>query len=457
MKKMKQITAVTMALIMALGLTACGNKNTTAPAASVPASEPAAAETQEAVSEEPASTTADTGDKEVLEFYHAYFQDEATWHPAVVMREIYQAFADAHADGDVVFTPIPVEDLAPVYSNAIAAGSFPDMIDLAGTSLPNAAVAQKLVYDMKPYVDAEGIQDQLGLNYTQNDIDGAIYTVHDQLLTLGMWVNTDVLASTGASAPDTWNSWDAFAEAMETVRTKGEADGIYSYGSGQGSVRMFNAALAATDKGAALLDGPITADGINSAEFEEAFKTVANMDQKNGSANSAVNANDFSADFNDGKSAVFVNGVWAAGGFADSTSFAPTVYPGNVALSSAGGGLTIANGLSEAQTELALEFIKYMTSEEVQTRIFLEVQANPCNPALDLEKLAASGDASVALLAKACSQCNNAGTIVRTIDAAWGSDIATAVQNKLTECSVSGADIDTIFAALKDELIALIG
>lgn len=454
MKKMKQVTSAAMALLMTFGLTACGNSGTTAPA---PASEPAAPETVAAASEEPAAEAKDTGDKEVLEFYHAYFQDEATWHPAVVMREIYQAFADAHADGDVVFTPIPVEDLAPVYTNAIAAGSFPDMIDLAGTSLPSAAVAQKLVYDIKPYVDAEGIQDQLGLNYTQNNIDGAVYTVHDQLLTLGMWVNKDVLSSTGATAPDAWNSWDAFADAMETVRVKGEADGIYSYGSGQGSVRMFNAALAATPEGAAMLDGPISADTINSPAFEEAFKTIGNMDLKNGSANSAVNANDFSADFNEGKSAVFINGVWAAGGFADSASFEPAVYPGNVALSSAGGGLTIANGLSEAQTELALEFIKYMTSEEVQTRIFLEVQANPCNPSLDLEKLAANGDASVALLAKACSQCNKAGTIVKTVDAAWGSDIATAIQNKLTECSVSGADVDGIFSALKDELIALIG
>lgn len=454
MKKTKKVTAVLMAAIMAFGLTACGSKE--APAEPADKETTASEEVQE-VKQEPEKTEQASGEKEVLEFYHGYWHDEATWYPAVVMREIYQEFADAHADGDVVFTPIPVEDLAPIYTNKIAAGSFPDMIDLAGTSLPGAAVAQGLVYDIKPYVDKEGIQEQLGLNYTQNTIDGKLYTVHDQLLTLGMWANTDVLKATGAALPDKWDTWDAFAEAMETVRANGEAEGFYSYGSGQGSVRMFNTALAATSAGAAMLDSELTPEIITSSEFEEAFKIIANMDQKNGSANSAVNANDFSADFNEGKSAVFVNGVWAAGGFAGNAAFEPTVYPGNVALSSAGGGITISNGLSEAQTQLALEFIKYMTSEEVQTRIFLEVQANPCNPSLDLEALAASGDGSAALLAKACSLCNKAGTIVKTVDAAWGSDIATAIQNKLTECSVSGADIDAIFSTLKDELIAIIG
>lgn len=49
------------------------------------------------------------------------------------------------------------------------------------------------------------------------------------------------------------------------------------------------------------------------------------MDQKNGSSNASSNAddgaNDWAADFNKGQSAVFFNGVWAAGGFEDTTNF----------------------------------------------------------------------------------------------------------------------------------------
>ena len=69
---------------------------------------------------------------------------------------------------------------------------------------------------------------------------------------------------------------------------------------------------------------PLTEEAIESKEFEEAFKQVANMDQKNGSSNASSNAddgaNDWAADFNKGQSAVFFNGVWAAGGFEDTTN-----------------------------------------------------------------------------------------------------------------------------------------
>ena len=46
------------------------------------------------------------------------------------------------------------------------------------------------------------------------------------------------------------------------------------------------------------------------------------------------------------------------------------------------------NNMSDEKTELALEFIKYMTSAEVQEKIFTGVQANPCNTTVDLNALA---------------------------------------------------------------------
>ena len=53
-------------------------------------------------------------------------------------------------------------------------------------------------------------------------------------------------------------------------------------------------------------------------------------------------------------------------------SIEPALFPGNVAIASAGGGLAVANNMSEEKTELALEFIKYMTSKEVQEKILLK-------------------------------------------------------------------------------------
>lgn len=397
-----------------------------------------------------------SGGKEVLEFYHGYYHDESEWAPAQAMRDIYDEFAKQHADGPVEFKAIPTEDVQGTVDNNVAGGKYPDVLDLSGNSLSLAAISQELLYDMKPYIDAEGIKDKVGLNYTQNDVDGKIYTVHDQLLTMGYWYNPKNLTEAGAAMPDTWKTWEDFGTAMTAVREK-SADGSYAYGAGQGSLRCFNAMLGQTDKGAEAISTELTKETVDSAEFKEAFVTTAKLDQQNGSANASNDSNDWSADFNAGKSAVFFNGVWAAGGFEKGNEFQPAIFPGGVSLSSAGGGLTIANNMSEEKTKLALEFVKYMTSDEVQEKIFTLVGANPCNGTLDLNKLAEGAEAGTVLLAQACAQANSASIIVPTVDATWGIDISNAIANKLVECTVSGVDVEAKFEELKGELAGLIG
>ena len=404
------------------------------------------------------SSKTTSGEKEVLKFYHGYFHDKATWAPAAVMRDIYQKFADIHADGPVTFEPIALdggsEQVVQIVTNEIAGGTFPDMVDFAGSALPLGAISQNLVYDMKDYIDSEGLKNKVGLNYTTNQIDGKIYTVHDQLFTMGLWYNEDAYKKAGASLPDTWKNYEDMQSAMETLRKNG-GKGTYAYSAGQGSIRLFNTYMGLLNKDYA--SSALTGDIVNSDEFAKVFKTVATMDQANGSANTSDNVGDFQSDFQTGKCLTWLNGVWAAGALTDvKFKAAPAVYPGNVSIANAGGGLTISAGLSEAQRALALEFVKYMTSDEVQEKIFLEVQANPCNSDLDLNALA-KDNKSVEALAKACELANSAATIVSTTDSVWGGDVQSAIINKLIECSVEGADIDAKLAELKAELIALIG
>lgn len=441
----KKLVSMVLALTLTVGmLTGCGSAENEAVSDS----------TTESKTEETKDTEeAASGEQEVLQFYHAYYHEESEWPVAAVMRDIYQQFADAHADGPVKFEPVVVEDVLGVATNEIAGGSFPDMVDFAGTAVPMAATAQGLVLDMKEYIDAEGLQSKVGINYTMNQTEGKIYTVHDQLTSLGLWYNADLYEAAGADTPDKWTSYEDMAKAMEALR----ASGVYGYNAGQGSVRLFNSYMEILNPEYAA--SALTEEIINSAEFATAFKTIASLDQANGSAHSTNNAGDFGGDFTNGLCATWMNGVWAAGSFTDvEYNIQPGVYPGNGAILDAGGGLTISSSLSEAQTELALEFVKYMTSDEVQTRIFLEVNANPCNQDLDLVALAADTDnATVQLLAEACSLANDADSVVATTATVWGGDVQDAIINKLIECSVEGTDIDAKLAELQSELIALIG
>ncbi|MDD3337321.1 MAG: extracellular solute-binding protein [Lachnospiraceae bacterium] len=450
-KVLSMILATAMVATMVAG---CGNKD----AGTDTASEGKETTTETTKAEEKTDTKDEgTGGKEKLTFYHAYYHDEATWPAAVAMREIYQEFADAHANDDCTFEAVPVEDVTELATNELAGGTFPNMVDFAGMEVPLAAISQGLVLDMKDYIDKEGLESKVGINYTMNQVDGKIYTVHDQLTTLGLWYNADLYEAAGATTPDTWTNYEDMAAAMNAITTYGSSKGIYAYSAGQGSIRLFNAYMGLLNKEYA--SGALTADIINSDEFATAFKAIAAMDQANGSANTSDDVGSFSSDVTSGLCATFLNGVWGAGSFTDTDiNMKPAIYPGNVSLSAPGGGLTIAADLSDAQKALALEFVKYMTSDEVQQKIFLEINANPCNTDLDLTALAEGSDnATVKLLAEACSLANSAKTIVSTTNYVWGADVQTAIINKLIECSVSGTDIDAKLAELQGELVALIG
>jgi len=395
----------------------------------------------------------------VLEFYHGYFHEESEWPAAKAMRDIYDEFAAQHADGEVTFKPIAVENRDEIINAQVAGGAFPDMVDCGAGGVSRAAVAQGLVYDMKPYIDENGLQDAVGLNYTQHDEDGHIYFVHDQIESRGLWYNNSIFEKAGVTAEEAFADWDSYGAAMEKIRTLD--DGSYGYIAGQGSSYIFNTVMASTEEGKAMLEADLTEDVINSEIFAEAFKTAATLDQANGSEHTTDNTGNLMDEFNkNGTAGVLFNGVWNASGISEEMIdiIEPAIFPGNVAVASAGGGLAIANDMSEEKTALALEFVKYMTSAEVQEKIFTNVQANPCNITLDLNALAeVSGNVATIKLAKACSQVNTAENIVIDMNYTWGSDVDGALINALMECAVSGTDIDARFAQLQEELIAIIG
>ena len=62
------------------------------------------------VKEDGGEKKSESSGNNVLEFYHGYYQDESEWPAAQVMRDIYDEFAQEHADGDVTFKPIAVEN-----------------------------------------------------------------------------------------------------------------------------------------------------------------------------------------------------------------------------------------------------------------------------------------------------------------------------------------------------------
>ena len=133
MNKKKSLKCAVIGLVATFGLAACGTSKD-------------------------ASGGSSSG-KEVLEFYHGYHHSEDEWPVAKTMRDLYDKFAEEHKDSGVEFKPTPVNgDLKDIMNNKVASGEFPDVIDLAGNAVSLAAIEQKLVLDLKPYIDSNKLE-----------------------------------------------------------------------------------------------------------------------------------------------------------------------------------------------------------------------------------------------------------------------------------------------------------
>ena len=140
--------------------------------------------------------------------------------------------------------------------------------------------------------------------------------------------------------------------------------------------------------------------------------------QKIDSANFGPGGDDdeqYRNDFFDGKTAMLFNGVWDAGGSVDCAAGAENIKPANfttnesgkrASLMSGGTGFVVSNSLTDAQTAACIEFIKYMTSEEIANKIIAFGIGMAPNTNVDYATLMDSVDAPEAkLLVSACQLC----------------------------------------------------
>ena len=176
----------------------------------------------------------------------------------------------------------------------------------------------------------------------------------------------------------------------------------------------------------ALLDGTCAfyAQGAEVASFDDpAFREVMTFMQekvlqKIDSANFGPGGDDdeqYRNDFFDGKTAMLFNGVWDAGGSVDCAAGAENIKPANfptnesgkrASLMSGGTGFVVSNSLTDAQTAACIEFIKYMTSEEIANKIIAFGIGMAPNTNVDYTTLMDSVDAPEAkLLVSACQLC----------------------------------------------------
>ena len=407
---MKKILALLLASLLLIGLFAGCAKQETAPV-----QQEQTTTTEPAPSEQPENTELPT-----ITFVHGYYHDESEWAAAAQMRQIYQDFADLHKD-EFNFVAVADESGAEgIYNTAlndISGGKFYDIADFGGWNIVPVASAAGLILDLKPYLD-EDADFKAGVCYDQNlTADGKIYSVREQIEAVGFWYNEALFAQAGAKVPADWSTWADFEEAVDKLVDAG----ITPFGLNAGwPTNILTAGRFQADEATRAF----YAQGAEVASFDDpAFREVMTFMQekvlqKIDSANFGPGGDDdeqYRNDFFDGKTAMLFNGVWDAGGSVDCAAGAENIKPANfptnesgkrASLMSGGTGFVVSNSLTDAQTAACIEFIKYMTSEEIANKIIAFGIGMAPNTNVDYATLMDSVDAPEAkLLVSACQLC----------------------------------------------------
>ncbi len=361
-------------------------------------------------------------EKPTITFVHGYYHEESEWPAAAQMRQIYKDFADMHKD-EFNFVAVPdssgAEGIYNTALNDISSGKFYDIADFGGWDIVPVASAAGLILDLKPYLDADpDFTAGAGVCYNQNlTSDGRIYSVREQIEAVGFWYNEALFKKAGAKVPAEWQTWADFEEAVQKLVKAG----ITPFGLNAGWPTNI------------LTAGRFQADYSTRAFYEKgsdvmtfddpAFREVMTFMQKQvlqqiDSANFGPGGDDdeqYRSDFFDGKTAMLFNGVWDAGGsvgcMAGAENIKPANFPTNepgrrASLMSGGTGLVVSGSLTDAQTAACIEFIKYMTSEEIANKIIAYGIGMAPNTKVDYMSLLDKVDAPEAkLLVSACQLC----------------------------------------------------
>lgn len=425
--------------------------------------------TEEPATEDVAQETPDS-ELPTITFTHGYYHDESEWPAAAEMRAIYQEFADAHKD-EFNFVAVADESGAEgIYNTALndlGAGNFYDIADFGGWDITPVASAAGAIVDLKPYLDEDAaFKAGVGVCYDQNlTEDGAIYSVREQIEAVGFWYNEALFAQAGAKVPSEWATWADFNEAVDAL----VAAGITPFGLNAGwptNILLAGYSQRSDASRAFYLDGKAVV-----SFDDETFKESMNFMQKNvlqkiDAANFGPGGDDdeaYRTAFFDGETAMLFNGVWDAGGSVDCAAGAenikPAVFPTDeagkkAALLSGGCGFVVGSHLDEAQRAAAIEFIKYMTSPEIASRIIEKGIGMAPSTEVDYDALAGTVTTDDAkLLVEACRLCQSADYQALGLGNTFG-DAEGEIQAKYAGLKDGSKTVEDVVAELNDFLAA---
>lgn len=311
----------------------------------------------------------------------------------VAMRKIYEDFNALNPDIDLVYDASPDSSVVMEKAmNMLALDEMPDIISTNGNGqFVSGAVRKGLALDLMPFLQEDAsfascVSDQT-LRTWQTDT-GALYTLPDAREIAGYWYNEDILLAAGIITHPA--SWDDFWDCLDKINTWSKENGMdilpIHLNESQASLLLGAILASKSPEGEAYMQGE--REWCNPELWGETLRDVAKAYLYG--EGSVPSDNDAREKFFEGKTAFYLNGVWANISLEQTQNqqiIKCAAYPGGkgktIAYITPSSGYVVGNTGSQEKIKACVRFVKYMLSEDVQRRIVSETQQAPSNPNVD--------------------------------------------------------------------------
>lgn len=394
-----------------------------------------------------------------LSFIHGW---GGTLRAHAIMQEIYDEFDEKNED--IILSSQPSSDSSIAVEKAndmLALDEMPNIVSTNGQYyfVENAVKREKLL-DLMSYIRSDA--DFMRLIHPSvlevwTNTDGSLYTLPDALEVMGFWYNENYFREAGIvdengeiALPKTWTEFYEVCEKLEAWnRTSGKLEAVYALENVQVVENLFLARL-----GGESTDGLILATDVPESYDSEVFRNVikdfANIFRYSQNTDSIENARQY---FIDGSTAMYFNGVWESEVIQNcerSNEIAYANYPTNYGMQlsyvSPSSGYVIYESRDERENEAAIRFLKYILSQEIQTRIATETGQAPVNPKVDNQVIAEK----YPVLGNALETAHSAGIQLKTITSVWDTEAIEIIESAIEEACKSSVELEQMIDDLEN-------
>ena len=308
----------------------------------------------------------------------------------VAMRQIYGQFQNENPDINLRLISMPTrnETLRKV-EDMIMVGDTPDIIAFSGmgeNSIYNFMVENNMALDIQPYLE-EDLEFDRDVSETNKKYwttgAGDLYTVVDVLsLSGGYWYNEEILEKAGIKQlPETWNEFIDMCDRINEWSKEESTEVKPLRPSAEGYLYFMDHMLFSEKD---------SVSEISDEDFVDTLKKMESIYHFSKFENTSYSYRDETRLFNEGRLAIYVNGVWGAPMISEKIHAKYALLPTNDGMSmsceSASLGYVLGKSGSKEREDASVRFLKYILSKKVQTQILERTEQFPANPNISLEK-----------------------------------------------------------------------